>query len=353
MISNIYYKKKLGIPWISMILVLTCFTVWIATSVDNNLYYVFVTASKPKYFWQYFSGTFQHTLYPRWFFYVHFLSNMSVILLFGTIIERIIGSKKYLLLSFVSGSLVLITYYIIFGDKLNSTLVGISGVVWSYGPVVFYILIQIYKQNKQQVIHDKLFYLMIVELFFIWIFITALSSIYTVIWHLVATIVGIVFTIILKEDIRARITEIIEKNIPNKRCGFRNNKRIISLVGLIPLGVILIIITYLGTGLDKMFVDTVSISPCSTIEEINNNQSMIEIEFEEAFSKEGITSIGSSFHSSTNSGIKFELLYSEDRKKAMIVFNDELPNDFSGEIRFINGKFQNNKRLKQFKIKFD
>ncbi len=354
MLFDLYYKKKLGIPWISILLMLTCFIVWIATLIDNNLWSVFATHSNPIYFWQYFSGIFQHSFFPKWFYSIHFVSNISVIALFGVMIERIIGTKKYLLLNILSGSIGLIFYYIShINDVSNSTFNGISVIVWSYAPLACMILIQLYKFNKQ-IIQEKMFYLMVFELFFMWVFVTVmdlLGSNTSNKYHLVATIVGIVIMIIYKNDIKLRISKILMSDIFCQKCNFKNNRMTISFVSLLPIGVLLVIGLYLIMGLDKMFVNVVSISPCGTIEEINNNGSKIEIEFDSAFSEKGITSSNTSISSLIN--IDYDIIYSDDRTKAIIVFNTILPENTKGKINIISGSFVNNKELKDFKIIFE
>ena len=310
MLFDLYYKKKLGIPWISILLILTCFIVWIASLIDNNLWSVFATHSHPIYSWQYFSGLFQHNLFPRWFYTIHFISNISVITLFGVMIERIIGTKKYLLLNILSGSIGLVFFYIShINQESNSTFNGISVIVWSYAPLVCLILIQLYKLNKK-IIKEKMFSLMVFELFFMWVFVTVmdlLGSNTSNKYHLVATIVGIVFLIVYKNAIKLRISKISMSDICCQKCNFKTNGMTIGLVSLLPIGVFLVIGLYLTVGLDKMFVNVVSISPCSTIEEINNNGSKIEIEFDSAFSKKGITS--SRFRISSPINIDYDIMY--------------------------------------------
>ncbi len=353
MLFDLYYKKKLGIPWISILLILTCFAVWVATLTDNNLWVVFATHSHPIYFWQYFSGLFQHSFSPKWFYTIHFVSNISVIVLFGVMIERIIGTKKYLLLNFLSGCIGLIYFFVNRMNHEHSTFNGISVIVWSYAPLALMILLQIYRFNKQ-VIKEKMFFLMVFELFFMWIFVTIvdfLGSNTSNDNHLVATIVGIVFMIVYKNTTKLSISKVLKSDICCPKCNFKNNGISIGLVSLLPIGVLVVIGMYLTTGLDKMFANVVSISPSSTIEEINNNGSKIEIEFDNAFSEKGITSYSIRISSPTN--IDYEIKYSDNRTKAIIAFNTMLPEKTKGKISINRGSFVNNQNLKALEILFE
>lgn len=354
MLFDLYYRKKLGTPWISILLILTCFIVWVATLTDDNLWVVFATHSRPIYFWQYFSGLFQHSFSPKWFYTVHFASNISVIALFGVIIERIIGTKKYLLLNILSGCIGLMYFFLShINHEYNSTFNGISAIVWSYAPLALMILMQLHKLNKQ-VIKEKMFFLMVFELFFMWIFVTVmdfLGSNTSNDNHLVATIVGVAFLLAYKNSVKFNISKFIKSDINCSKDNLKTNRLTISFVTLLPIGVLLVIGMYLTMGLDKMFVNVVSISPCSTIEEINNNGSKIEIEFDSAFSEKGINSYRISISSPINIG--HDLIYSDNRTKAIIAFDTMLPEKTKGKIQIINGSFANNKSLKTLEFLFE
>jgi len=348
MIKDIFYKKKLGIPWTSVILLLTCCIVSISTAMDKQLFYVFATRIAPQYFWQYFTGTFEHLIYPMSFFWLHFLGNMSVLILLGTIIEKIIGSKRLLLMNVVSGGLVLVFFHIIFSNDVESTMVGTSGIVWSYGPMACYILFNIYKMNKQRAKEDKLFWVMCIELFFIWGIVTVGSSLNTNGWHIIASIVGIVFTFLLRNNIKLRLKEIERMEQSTYIGGIKTKRALVISLVILPISMLVIIVFYSSNRLDKTFVKIANVSPYSTSEEINENNRKIEIEFDDAIIVGGELSTKSYFEN----GVEFEIEYLQDRHKVIIQFNKNLP-DTQGYIYFVGGRFEGQKELKAIKFEIN
>ena len=117
---ELYKNKKYGIPIVIMIFIITCAIVTIPTYFDNQLFYLFGSFFKPQFFWHYFSGIFEHTIcniitgeFAPWFIWIHFGINLSVMLLFGLIIEKTIGSNKMLIITTTAMIISLLSFRIV------------------------------------------------------------------------------------------------------------------------------------------------------------------------------------------------------------------------------------------------
>ncbi len=62
MIKRLFKNSDYGFPLVSVILLVTCCIVTIPTAFQHELYYVFAMQSKPFFFWQAFSGIFEHSM---------------------------------------------------------------------------------------------------------------------------------------------------------------------------------------------------------------------------------------------------------------------------------------------------
>lgn len=316
MLKNIYCKKRLGIPWIAFLLFITCSIVSIPTYFNKELFQIFSASTQPIYFWQYFSGNFEHSISPIWFFWAHYLGNMSVIVLFGVFIERVIGSKKMFQLTLTAGIIHSISFQIFSHGYCTGS--GVSGVVWSYAPIALYIIVQIYSYKKKKIFTEPLIYLMIFEFIFIWIFITAASK-----WdgtnrsHLISSIVGIVFLLFNRKSIKKHINTIYSQTC-NLPIGNTSGDRLaIGLFSILPVFMLIILALYQGGKLDKLYVDVVSISPCSTFNDIAANDNKIEITFEEP-----VEQVASTYTETQGEAVIIpNINYSEDRKTVILTFD--------------------------------
>lgn len=215
MITDLLYRKRLGIPYLSFLLVISCLMVSIATCFSKNLYFVFGGVDAPNYPWQ----NLITCLFEHGSFFVeigiqkglslsrHLITNLLVVLLFGCISERVMGTKKFLILSVIAAIANDITRYTIksYGN-------GISGIVWSYAPIVLFIVVILFKRYGNRLWHDTMMYICLFLFFMMWIVISGASEWTTNLFHFVATAIGFFFTILWKKDISYRMTELFAYN---------------------------------------------------------------------------------------------------------------------------------------------
>jgi len=348
MLKELFYKRKLGIPWIAIILILTCSIVSLATFLNRDLYRIFSFTTKPLYWWQYFTGVFEHSIYLPWFFWAHYLGNMSVILLFGVFVERVLGSKRMFLITLTSGVISCISFQLLNrGEYCTGS--GVSGIAWAYAPIAFYILIQIYQYDKKKIRKEILFYIMVFEFFFIWFFITIVSTWKeTNAYHVIATFVGLLFLFPCRKTIQKQLTNFFKNqsivNIKRKPV----DKFIICVYLIVPLCMLIIIGLYQTNRLERIYTEVVSITPCNSLEEINENNGKIEILFDAPV-------INVPYTRTTTPGegiIQLEISYSNDRKTMIVSFDQSVLEEPTGTITLKNITLENGRVVESVKIEF-
>ena len=240
--TELYKNKKYGFPIVTFIFLLTCSIVTISTYFDNHLVEIFATINKKCFIWQYYTGIFEHTIYPKWFLWVHFLTNMSILILFGTVIERNLGSFKMLIITIIANITSCgITFQSIFSSKQLLVSVGASGIVYAYAPIALYIFYMQVKNKKKKILKEPLFYIIVLEYIYIWGVITEIATWeQTNKYHVVATITGIVLLEIFRTKIKKEVNELTSENIQ-----FRTNKsKIYLILFILPISMIAIIILF-------------------------------------------------------------------------------------------------------------
>lgn len=311
MIIKLYKNSNYGFPLISFILLFTCTIVTIPTAFQNELYNIFAMQSRPFFFWQVFSGIFEHSIFPPWFIWPHFLGNMSVVILFGVLIERLLGSNKMLLLT----SLGAISNILFFQLRFNGQFIsgsGASGIVYTYAPVALYILWKFIKGAKYNYIKDFLLYVLAFEFVFIWGFITAMSSWSgTTIYHIIATIVGVQFLLVYKSNINHEIDLVLANKSNRKE---KSKSKVLYFTVMLPIFMIVILFLNYKGYLKDMYIEPISISSHDTIQDVVNNNNTIKIIFEKP-----ITQFNSVYTSGLDSA---NITYSEDGKTLYCIFEN-------------------------------
>ncbi len=325
MIDKIYKNKKFGFPLITFILLITCSIVTIPTYFQNELWYIFALRSEPFYFWQVFSGVFEHSIFPDWFLWAHFLGNMSMLLVFGILIERLLGSKRMLIISLTAAIVHVGFFQFRFrGHMISGS--GASGIVYAYAPIAFYILLILYRKYSVNLEKYKLFWAILMEFVFCWLFITIMSSwSETNIYHVVATIIGIVLVFIYKSTIHCEIENILGivpridviSSVDSNPSKPIKEKWLYSVV-ILPVFVCIVIALYFTNNLDDMFIEPSHISDYQTVSAVKANNNMVEISFDYPITK---------FDSIYTSGFdSSEINYSEDNKRVTCSFPNGINN---------------------------
>ncbi|MFW6029728.1 MAG: rhomboid family intramembrane serine protease [Halanaerobiales bacterium] len=323
MLSDLYYRKKLGVPFITYILVLTCLLVTIPSYLNPIWYDVFGGAKYPLYFWQHFTHHFQHgNPYPSQLHtLLHLAGNILVALSCGILAERVLGTKKFFILTFAT--VIVSIFYKFFNFYGN----GASGIVWAYSAVAFYILVLLFKRAKRKLLKEPVFYFFVFVLIIIWIVITLVS--YSLGWHntniihLGSTLTGLLFTYIWRKDIANVIEKkLVEKN--SKTVPVIWDKRIIALALILPLFIISVY-SFSAAGIFDRHILAKNILPVSgsSITTINETNGKVIIHFKEEM-KGHIDSTSKNISWSSESGkLKSDFTW-VDHKTLEISFNREL-----------------------------
>lgn len=189
--------------------------------------------SQPKYIWQYFSGTFEHVI-PPWFLWVHLGLNLSMILLFGFMIEKVLGSLKMLLLS-TTAMLVNTVCFQLYFRNVHEAGCGASVVFYSYAPIAFYIIWKAYLKSRKAI-----WYIYMFEFTALWVLMPLISPIVTNLFHMFGTVVGSVFLILWHRKAGVEVDTLTDSTPANK---IQTNK-LINALWLLPITMIAIITTY-------------------------------------------------------------------------------------------------------------
>lgn len=327
---RLYRHSKYGFPLVSSVLLAACTVVTIPTFFDRNLWYVFAMQSKPFYFWQLFSGIFEHSIYPSWFLLVHFAGNMSMAVIFGMLIERLLGSYKMLLLTLWAAFTNVLFFQLRFLGQYGMYS-GASGIVYAYSPIVLYIVIRYIKELRPAILRDPGFYLLAMEFSLTWIVVTALASWNeTNVYHVVATLSGLVFLFACKKDVDREISSACEGTAPKP---VKKSKRL-QLLWLLPAMLMSILLLYQCGKLDGMFFDPVEISKHDSAADVAAHGDTIEISFDQP-----VTKFGSTFTSGADMST---LEYSGDGKSVYIRFPNGIKNAYQAELskaRGLDGKY--------------
>lgn len=103
LISDILFKKKTGIPYLSLILAASCILVSVPTYFYPELYDVFGGEKPVYYWWQLVTHNMQHDSYMGLLpLPLHLICNLTVIMTFGVISERVLGVKRFFAVIFLS-----------------------------------------------------------------------------------------------------------------------------------------------------------------------------------------------------------------------------------------------------------
>lgn len=183
--------------------VVLCIIVTFISVVSPNVYNALAYAYPIKYPWQICSGIFLHGSPDLSMVGTigHLSFNLLLVLPFGIMIEKIIGNKRFLILSVCVWIVNALTFYIIAfcvtpkGETAYGA--GISGIAFSYGIIGLYSLFRLGKKDLKSLFKQVSFYfilnLVVIMLVMINPYIAGVSS---MIIHLVAVVTGIIYILI-------------------------------------------------------------------------------------------------------------------------------------------------------------
>ena len=127
-------------PVVYMLLIL-CLLVSVPSAFSDNYYRIFSGELPHDFWWQNFSMALQHGVIGMPVaILVHLFLNLFLLVTCGRIVEQILGSSKFLLLTMIAWGGFIITQWLS-GIWVN----GASGIIWAYSPF----LLPIFKWAKE------------------------------------------------------------------------------------------------------------------------------------------------------------------------------------------------------------
>lgn len=244
---NLYKRHKYGKPLFCITFVISILLVSIWTYFERNLFELFaIFTPVPLHPWQIFTSFFEHSLYGIGgykFIFIHMAINISIIIVFGVILEKMIGTWRILLLSVIAGLAEYILIKLIY-QNIKSYCSGASGIAYSYIPIALYFILKVAKENKRKAFKEVLSYVYIIEICIVWIIVTIVAPWReTSIYHCMATVVGIIFLIVNKKMIKQDLEEFMDCEVESKYKSYRW-KWLLLFIPIILLSII--ILYYIG-----------------------------------------------------------------------------------------------------------
>lgn len=199
-IREIYSKK--GNYTVSLIIAILCITTTIIAILFPNMYETIAYRYPVEYPWQVCTGIFLHGA-PNMSMAVcvgHLIFNLLLVIPFGIMIEKILGSKRFALMTLVLWIVNAITFYIIAfvitPEGETASAAGISGIAFSYGIIGLYLLYVLGKKNFKRMFKQVSFYLLINIIIAMIIMVNPyVAGVPSMIIHIVAIVCGIIYAV--------------------------------------------------------------------------------------------------------------------------------------------------------------
>ncbi|MFX0063249.1 MAG: rhomboid family intramembrane serine protease [Candidatus Hermodarchaeota archaeon] len=159
LLSNLLRSKNLDLPYGTILFVLNCLIVTIPL-LFFPVHSLFAPNPAKNQFLQFLICQFGHggPNLPTWY---HLVPNLLGIIIIGFLVERSMGTTRYILL-LASAYLAVIAYCIL----VNKYGLGSSGLLFSYWPFMIAILYQEWKERKRQAFKDlKFLFLLFLNIF--------------------------------------------------------------------------------------------------------------------------------------------------------------------------------------------
>lgn len=197
-IEDIYCVRT--IPIVSLVTAFACVVITLITICAPSSYNTLAYAFPVENFWQVCSGIFVHGTpdMPLGATIGHLVFNLLLVLPFGIMTEKIIGSKKLAILFLIAWAINSAAFFVIASQMTpageTAYGAGISGIAFTYGIIGMYVLYRLLRNDAKLLFKQVSFYLLlsivIAMIIMINPFVAGVSS---MIMHLVAVITGIVY----------------------------------------------------------------------------------------------------------------------------------------------------------------
>jgi membrane associated rhomboid family serine protease len=211
---ELLFRLQLGIPWATLSLVASCVLVTLPLFFDPQRFYLSIGVG---YCEQEGEVRWYHPLLtqfvhgagcgfpPTWF---HLGVNVSLFMFFGGLVERVLGSARFALLTAAS---------LIVGAALCQWLVGghghgASGMTWSYAPFAALALHAMWRERRGRMLRDD-----VTVILLFWLVFCLLGLIIR--WHVFAVLVSIPFVMVWRRQFSERLREDSRKRTTADRLG--------------------------------------------------------------------------------------------------------------------------------------
>lgn len=205
-IKDIYYKK--GNCFVSICIAILCVAVTLISLFVPGTYQAIAYAYPMKYPWQIGTGIFLHGApnLSTTESIGHLIFNLLLVIPFGLMIEKILGSKRFALMSLGLWIVNVITFYsiafVITPKGETAYGAGISGIAFSYGMIGLYILFSLGKKNVKLMFKQVSFYLLLNIIIAMLIMVNPyVAGVSSMIVHIVAIIFGIIYVVFYRRII--------------------------------------------------------------------------------------------------------------------------------------------------------
>lgn len=220
-IIKIYFGKGLCI--VSVAIAVLCIAITLITQLIPSAYTSFAFTYPIKYPWQVITYVFLHgytkELLPPDFPYPaihvtigHLIYNLLLVVPFGILVEKVVGSKRFILLSIsawlVNTIFTLILFIVITPKGETSLAAGASGLVFSFMPVGMFIIFMLGKKYGFKKLFKQISFYLLLQMAIITLIIAlspsvaGVTGIWSMIIHLLSILVGIIFSILYKKKIK-------------------------------------------------------------------------------------------------------------------------------------------------------
>lgn len=205
-IKDIYHRK--GNYIVSICIAILCVAVTLISLFVPNTYQAIAYAYPIKYPWQIGTGIFLHGApnLPIVGSIGHLIFNLLLVIPFGIMIEKVLGSKRFALMSLMLWIVNAITFYSIafFITPQGETAygAGISGIAFSYGIIGLYLLFSLGKKNFKLMFKQVSFYLLLNIIIAMMVMVNPyLAGVSSMIIHIVAIIFGVIYIVFYRKII--------------------------------------------------------------------------------------------------------------------------------------------------------
>lgn len=205
-IKDIYQRK--GNYIVSTCIAVLCVVVTLISLFIPSTYQAIAYAYPIKYPWQVGTGIFLHGApnLPIAGSIGHLIFNLLLVIPFGLMIEKILGSKRFALMSLVLWVANAITFYIIAfvitpqGETAYGA--GISGIAFSYGIIGLCLLFVLGKKNFKLMFKQVSFYLLLNIIIAMIVMVNPyVAGVSSMIVHIVAILFGIIYAVFYRRII--------------------------------------------------------------------------------------------------------------------------------------------------------